>query len=80
MNGEKKFHSPIGPAFAPGEQWTSSCGNQVTIVSTRKFGQDKWDILVEYVQRDGSTCEKGAWDFQVRYEHNADKNLRGKFL
>lgn len=75
MNGAKKFHKPNGPAFNVGEQWISYSGNRVTILSTRKFGEGKFDYEVSYRQLHGPNCERDAWNFQVRYNHVADKNL-----
>ena len=73
MNGKKKFHKANGPAFAIGEVWYGNGGRaKVTIISVRKFGEGKWDYEVTYLQSDGSTHSKDAWNFQVRYEHAAD--------
>ena len=75
MNGTKKFHKPNGPAFNVGEQWISSNGNRVFILSTRKFGEGKFDYEVTYSQSHGLPHSKDAWNFQVRYNHVADNNL-----
>ena len=76
MNGNVKFHKPNGPAFAAGEQWVS-CGGKlkVTITSVTRIGDDKFDYRIEYLQSDGTTANKGAWEFQVRYQHVADLAL-----
>lgn len=84
MNGAKKFHKATGPAFHRGEEWVSSCGNRVYILSVRKYpgaateanhNSDygvtyEWMENGHYVQH-----EKDAWNFQVRYQHIADKDL-----
>ena len=83
MNGAKKFHKANGPAFNPGEVWYSSSGSRVEIVSVRKYNNMIMteeqlgisDYGVTYLQSNGSTNEKDAWNFQVRYEHVADKDL-----
>jgi hypothetical protein len=75
MNGAKKFHSPDGPAFNEGEVWEGSSKSKVVIIRTERYGVDKWDVDVYYTQVDGSTCNKNAWSFQVRYEHQADKEI-----
>ena len=73
MNGTVKFHKPNGPAFAIGEQWISCAGNlKVTITGVTRIGDEKFDYRVSYRQSDGTTAEKGAWEFQVRYQHVAD--------
>jgi len=33
------------------------------------------DYGVTYMQRNGTTHEKDGWNFQVRYFHQADKDL-----
>lgn len=77
MNGDIKWHKANGPAFAPGEQWRSVSGNiRCEIVSVSKFGPDKWDYLVTYKYPDGGGHTKDAWNFQVRYQHIADNNLK----
>jgi hypothetical protein len=76
MNGAKKFHSPEGPAFNTGEQWVGSNNVLCWIVSTRRYGKDKWDVEVTYQYRDGSIFTKDAWNFQVRYQHVADRMLK----
>lgn len=75
MNGVRKFHSPDGPAFAAGENWFGSSGTRVTVLSTRRYGPDKWDVEVTYLTDEDRTHSKDAWNFQVRYFHQADKNL-----
>lgn len=79
MNGNKKFHSADGPAFNPGEVWYGTGGKvKATILRTRRFGPHKWDVEVFYAFRDGSTADKDAWCFQVRYEHQADLHIKMK--
>lgn len=75
MNGAKKFHNPDGPAFNMGESWEGSSGSKVFIVRTERYGVDKWDVDVYYLQSDGSESNKNAWSFQVRYMHVADKEV-----
>jgi hypothetical protein len=78
MNGNKKFHKPTGPAFNVGEVWHGVSGTQVTIVSVRKYdngGTQISDYAVTYDQLGGVRCEKDAWNFQVRYQHDADRDL-----
>lgn len=79
MNGNIKFHKPNGPAFNFGEIWVP-CSRpdayKVTIVSVRKFGDDKFDYEVTYVDDRGIEMHKDAWNFQVRYMHIADVNIR----
>lgn len=78
MNGKVKWHKPTGPAFNPGEQWVGSGGrSRCTIVSVRKYPGATDDHIsdygVTYQYADGSTHEKDAWNFQVRYHHIADE-------
>lgn len=77
MNGAKKFHSPDGPAFNKGERWVGSSGAVVEILATRRYGQDKWDVDVQYhmPSQPNSVWSKDAWNFQVRYMHTADMNV-----
>ena len=80
MNGTKKWHKATGPAFLPGEQWVSCAGIiRCSIVSVRKYpratSDHSSDYCVTYQYEDGTTHEKDAWNFQVRYIHVADKNL-----
>ncbi len=76
MNGTKKFHSPDGPAFAVNEEWVGSGGLRCWIVSTSRYGSDKWDVNVTYRYRDGAESSKDAWNFQVRYKPAADFYVR----
>lgn len=78
MNGAKKWHSPDGPAFNPGEVWEAVGGHRATIVKTIRWGVDKWDVAVFYYSNSDDTkreYSKDAWNFQVRYEHQADKEI-----
>lgn len=78
MNHAIKFHSPDGPAFNPGERWIGSSKHVVQIISTRRYGPDKWDVDVEYgwgERGETRTNNKDAWNFQVRYNHIADTNV-----
>ena len=82
MNGKNKWHKATGPAFAVGEQWISHVGRiNTTIVSVRKYpgaspdSNHISDYGVTYQYSDGTTHEKDAWNFQVRYHHVADDNL-----
>lgn len=76
MNGARKFHSPDGPAFNPGEEWRGISGNVACwIVNTRRYGAGKWDVDVLYRYSDGQQWSKDAWNFQVRYQHVADVSL-----
>lgn len=74
MNGNIKFHSPDGPAFHPGQRWVSSSGTVVEIKSTDRWNDDKWDVDVTYFPIDEPDLPytKDAWNFQVRYTHQAD--------
>ena len=72
MNKEIKYHSPDGPAFQPGEQWIGVNGSRVTILSSTRWGEDKWDVQVTYLQCDGTTASKNANIFQSKYAHEAD--------
>ena len=77
MNNTIKWHKGNGPAFNPGEEWKSISGkSKVTIVSIRKFGDGKHDYIATYLQSDGTTSEKDVWDFQVRYQHIADRVIK----
>ena len=77
MSGARTWPKANGPAFAPGEQWVRHAGKiRCKIVSVRKFGDDKWDFEVTYEYEDGVQHSKDAWNFQVRYGHVADKELR----
>lgn len=79
MNGAKKFHSPAGPAFNPGEIWIGSSGSKVKILTCSCDGDEPspgtMDYEVVYEQHDGSVASKDAWNFQVRYQHIADVHL-----
>lgn len=79
MNGAKKWHSPDGPAFNEGERWVGSSGTPVTIHRTVRYGVDKWDVDVFYWvpmdSRRSIECRKDAWNFQVRYQHEADLEI-----
>lgn len=80
MNGARKFHKATGPAFNPGEVWVSSCGIRVEIVSVRKYQGATSDHTSDYgvtyktdpVNNPERLHEKDAWNFQVRYTHQAD--------
>jgi hypothetical protein len=86
MNGNHKWHKATGPAFNPGEQWISHAGNiRVAIVSVRKYpgaapeSNHTSDYGVTYAWNEGNKTvhhEKDAWNFQVRYGHIADRNLK----
>jgi hypothetical protein len=79
MNGAKKFHKPTGPAFNVGEVWRSLAGNiRVVILGVRKYangGNEISDFAVRYDNGEGVEVEKDAWNFQVRYQHQADQGL-----
>jgi hypothetical protein len=79
MNGTKKFHKPTGPAFNAGEVWFSVSGNiRVVILGVRKYangGNEISDYAVRYDNGVGVEVEKDAWNFQVRYQHDADRDL-----
>jgi hypothetical protein len=77
MNGKVKFHKPNGPAFAVGQEWQAISEHfSCWIDSVRKFGEGKFDYIVNYHYADGTKSEKDAWGFQVRYRHVADKHIR----
>lgn len=78
MNGTRKFHKATGPAFNSGERWLPCDGSRgyVTIVSVRQYGDEKWDHEVSYrYGSDDHIFTKDAWNFQVRYYHQADREL-----
>ena len=78
MNGAKKFHSPDGPAFNPGEIWEAVGGNRAEIKAVKRWGVDNWDVDVYYTDPDSNLdigMRKNAWAFQVRYQHQADKEI-----
>lgn len=79
MNGKIKFHKATGPAFNPGEVWVDSSGSKVTVVSVRKYpgatSDHTSDYGVTYEWKENGKIvqhEKDAWNFQVRYTHQAD--------
>jgi len=87
MNGNVKWHKATGPAFAPGEQWVGTSGHKVTIVSVRKYpgasmdSNHTSDFGVTYTWMENGEArqhEKDAWNFQVRYTHVADLNLKNR--
>ena len=80
MNGAKKFHSPDGPAFNKGEVWEACDGSGVTVEIdyTERWGTEKWDVDVLYTCGN-SKFVRNAWAFQVRYQHQADKELQKQF-
>ena len=84
MNGEVKWHKATGPAFLAGEIWISCSGLKVTIVSVRKYlgatseHVSDYGVTYQWTERNGEVKvhEKDAWNFQVRYTHIADINLK----
>ena len=75
MNHASKFHNADGPAFVQGQRW-SNAKSFVTVVRTERFGDGKWDVEVYYtVPNDDREYHKDAWNFQVRYVHEADLHL-----
>jgi hypothetical protein len=73
MNGTKKFHKANGPAFNVGEVWQGiSAAYEVEIVGVSKFGKEKFDYEVSYMDERGNLWKKDAWNFQVRFQHIAD--------
>jgi hypothetical protein len=82
MNHAKKFHKATGPAFNPGEQW-DGVGCSVEIVSVRKYTNDQstneigdYAVTYQWLERGVMVQHtKDAWNFQVRYQHVADRNL-----
>ena len=80
MNGKIKFHKATGPAFAEGEVWYSSANVPVEIISVERYPGATEDHTDDYSvtyrnKVDGSVHEKDAWNFQVRYTHQADRFL-----
>ena len=75
MNGAKKWHKAAGPAFIPGEKWYSSNCHAVYIVCRREWVQGAWEWQITYQDELGNRYEKDAWNFQVRYQHQADLML-----
>lgn len=85
MNKTVKFHKATGPAFNPGEIWIGAGGIKVKIISVRKYPGSTTDHTSDYgvtyftnPDRDDVTHEKDAWNFQVRYNHQADMVAAGK--
>ena len=80
MNGKIKWHKATGPAFNQGEIWVSVSGTKVEIVSVRKYPGATSDHTSDYgvtyktdpLNNPTQTHEKDAWNFQVRYTHQAD--------
>lgn len=80
MNGKIKFHKATGPAFNPGEIWVGSRGHRVEVVSVRKYPGATSDHTSDYgvtykvapKSDPEAQHEKDAWNFQVRYTHQAD--------
>lgn len=85
MNGNIKFHKAIGPAFNPGERWYFSDGSSgyVEIVSVTKYPTATTNHASDYevtyktdpLRNPEATHTKDAWNFQVRYTHQADMGL-----
>lgn len=69
-----KLRKQTSPAFNKGEEWVSTHGGVVRIVSTRKYEMvnGKWDWDVTYIQSNGVEATKNGWAFQVRYKHVSD--------
>lgn len=86
MNGTIKFHKATGPAFNPGESWHGSGSHCVTIVSVRKYPgatadhTSDYGVTYQWTDANGKIYqhEKDVWNFQIRYTHFADLNLRKK--
>lgn len=73
MNNIKKFHKANGSAFNVGEIWYSiSIKAKVEIILVEKFGNNKWDYEVYYKDEYENIYHKDAWNFQTRYQHQAD--------
>lgn len=77
MNGKIKFHPGSSPAFNQGEVWHSASGGEykVWILCTRRFSEGKFDVDVTYEDDRKFPMTKDVWNFQVRYVHQADKDL-----
>ena len=75
MNGSKKFHPARSPAFAQGQAWFDSTNRRVEIVGVEMFAQGKFDGEVFFKCDLGTVYAKDAWNFQVRYNHQADLDL-----
>jgi hypothetical protein len=78
MNGKRKFHKATGPAFQVGEVWYSVSNVAVEVVSVERYPGATYDHTDDYSVTyrntvDGSIHEKDAWNFQVRYTHQADR-------
>ena len=80
MGKNIKFRKPCSPAFYAGEEWVSSGGARVKIVSVRKYPgaasdhTSDYGVTYEWTEFDGTVRqhEKDAWNFQVRYTHHSD--------
>ncbi len=81
MNNKIKFHKATGPAFNPGEVWVGTGGRiKVEIIAVRKYPGATSDHTSDYgvtyktdpINNPEQTHEKDAWNFQVRYTHQAD--------
>ena len=80
MNGKIKFHKATGPAFKTGEVWYGSNGQRVRIVDVARYlgvlSNHSCDYSVVFMDMTDATLhEKDAWNFQVRYTHEADLSL-----
>lgn len=80
MNGKIKFHKATGPAFNVGEVWYGANGHKVEIIDVARYlgvlSNHTSDYSVMYKDiAEGSIHEKDAWNFQVRYTHQADRDL-----
>lgn len=84
MNGNQKFHKATGPAFNVGEVWLASDGSKhsVKIVSVVKYPHATENRNADYAvtyewMENGEPRQhtKDAWNFQVRYYHQADRYL-----
>ena len=73
-----KFRKRTSPAFNTGEEWISTGGSLVKIVSTRPCVgcSGRWDWEVTYITSEGRLVDKDGWNFQVRYEHVSDGKYR----
>lgn len=84
MNGTNKFHKATGPAFNVGEKWlaSSGSGSSVTITGVRPYSEDAkhisdYEVTYTWMEKgEVRTHSKDAWNFQVRYHHQADANLK----
>jgi ABC-type molybdate transport system substrate-binding protein len=78
MNGKIKFHKATGPAFNAGEVWYAANGRMAEIVDVARYlgvlsnHTSDYSVMYKDVQ-DGTMYEKDAWNFQVRYTHQADR-------